>query len=70
MKVMKQKMVVVMFALLVGCAMGKDADFAKLKTFGTMGKEVCPLKGDTEAERRAKPWPGYHTERYGVDVRH
>jgi arylsulfatase A-like enzyme len=29
-----------------------------------------PPKGDTEADRRAHSWPGYHTERYGVDVRH
>jgi len=26
--------------------------------------------GDSTAERRANPWPGYHTEFFGVDVRH
>src|SRR5271157_2146420 len=30
--------------------MAQDADTSKLKTFGTIGKEVRPLKGDTEAE--------------------
>ncbi len=29
-----------------------------------------PLRGDSEAERRARAWPGYHTEHYPVDVRH
>jgi len=33
-----------------GMAGAQGVDFAKLKTFGTMGKEVQPLKGDTEAE--------------------
>jgi hypothetical protein len=31
-------------------AMAQDADTSKLKTFGTIGKEVRPLKGDAEAE--------------------
>ncbi len=31
---------------------------------------VKPVRGDSEAERRARPWPGYHTEHFGVDVRH
>lgn len=25
---------------------------------------------DNEADRRARAWPGYHTERHPVDVRH
>lgn len=29
-----------------------------------------PLLGDTEADRRNQGWPGYHTDYYGVDVRH
>lgn len=29
-----------------------------------------PKRGDTEKERRATPWPGYHTEHYHIDVRH
>ncbi len=29
-----------------------------------------PLKHDPPADRRANAWPGYHTEHYGVDVRH
>ena len=29
-----------------------------------------PLRGDSEADRRNCPWPGYHTEHYGIDVRH
>jgi arylsulfatase A-like enzyme len=29
-----------------------------------------PVRGDTSAERRARVWPGYHTEHYGKDVRH
>ena len=31
-------------------ATAQEADTSKLKTFGTIGKEVRPLKGDTEAE--------------------
>ena len=31
-------------------AMAQEVDISKLNTFGTMGKEVRPLKGDTEAE--------------------
>ena len=31
-------------------AMAQAPDISKLKTFGTMGKEVRPLKGDSEAE--------------------
>ena len=30
---------------------------------------VAPT-GDDEADRRARAWPGYHTERHPVDVRH
>ena len=30
--------------------MAQAPDFSTLKTFGTMGKEVRPLKGDSEAE--------------------
>ena len=29
-----------------------------------------PLRHESEAERRARAWPGYHTERHPVDVRH
>jgi arylsulfatase A-like enzyme len=29
-----------------------------------------PRVEEDEAEVRGKPWPGYHTENYGVDVRH
>ena len=29
-----------------------------------------PLRIESEAERRARAWPGYHTENYQVDVRH
>ena len=29
-----------------------------------------PCRGDTTAERRSNPWPGYHTESFVVDVRH
>lgn len=31
---------------------------------------VRPLQGDSTAWRRSNPWPGYHTEHFGVDVRH
>jgi choline-sulfatase len=35
------------------------------------GKLVrLPLKGDSEADRRNRSWPGYHTENYPKDVRH
>jgi len=29
-----------------------------------------PSEGDGECDRRNNSWPGYHTEHYGVDVRH
>ncbi len=29
-----------------------------------------PRQGDSTAFRRSNPWPGYHTEHYGADVRH
>jgi len=29
-----------------------------------------PLRGDTTRDRRARSWPGLHTEFYPVDVRH
>lgn len=29
-----------------------------------------PVRQDSLADRRARPWPGYHTEHYNVDVRH
>ncbi len=29
-----------------------------------------PLRGDSTASRRARSWPGYHTEHFEVDVRH
>lgn len=29
-----------------------------------------PLRGDSTTARRARSWPGYHTQHYGVDVRH
>lgn len=29
-----------------------------------------PVRRDNEADRRARAWPGYHTERHPVDVRH
>ena len=31
---------------------------------------VTRLPEESEAERRARPWPGYHTTEYHVDVRH
>jgi arylsulfatase len=31
---------------------------------------AVPPRGDTTAERRSNPWPGYHTELYNIDVRH
>lgn len=31
---------------------------------------VRPLPSESVAERRARPWPGYHTTSYHVDVRH
>ncbi|MDQ3702059.1 MAG: sulfatase-like hydrolase/transferase [Chloroflexota bacterium] len=31
---------------------------------------VTGLPEESEAERRARPWPGYHTTEYHVDVRH
>jgi arylsulfatase len=31
---------------------------------------VRPLEGDSVADRRNRPWPGYHTEYYPHDVRH
>ena len=29
-----------------------------------------PLQGDTTVDRRNRPWPGYHTEHYHIDVCH
>ncbi|HOK04180.1 MAG TPA: sulfatase-like hydrolase/transferase [Victivallales bacterium] len=31
---------------------------------------ALPPLNDSEKERRSKPWPGYHTEYFQVDVRH
>jgi arylsulfatase len=34
------------------------------------GLVETPLRQDSITDRRATAWPGYHTEAYGVDVRH
>ncbi len=50
MKTTQRVIISVLLAAWSGYARGQEADVAKLKTFGTMGKEVRALKGGTEAE--------------------
>ena len=50
MKITRRVAVIVAVSFLLGRVFAQETDITKLKTFGTMGKEVTPLKGDTEAE--------------------
>jgi hypothetical protein len=44
------KLILLPLLAIAATASAQNVDFSKLRTFGTMGKEVRPLQGDTEAE--------------------